>query len=83
MYHVSLTEEQIAELTKRRRASKTRPRVHQRLEMIRLASLGWSIPQIARHLELTKSQVRHSASEPPEEFEAAFRLDADQPVRLA
>jgi transposase len=27
--------------------------------MVRLANLGWSIPKIAQHLELTESRVRH------------------------
>lgn len=59
MYRVTLTEEQVAELTRRRRDPRTRPRVQQRLEMVRLANLGWSIPRIARHCERTESRVRH------------------------
>ena len=59
MYRIVLTEEQVGELTRRRRDPKTKPRVQHRLEMVRLASLGWSIPQIARHCHLTESRVRH------------------------
>ena len=59
MYRVTLTEEQIAELTRRCRDPKTKPRVHHRLEMVRLANAGWSIPKIARHCEVTESRVRH------------------------
>ena len=59
MYRVALTEEQVTELTRRRRDPATRPRVRDRLEMIRLSHAGWSIPRIARHLELTESRVRH------------------------
>ncbi len=59
MYRVVLTGEQVAELSKRRRDPNTKPRVHQRLEMVRLASMGWRIPKIARHCHLTESRVRH------------------------
>ena len=59
MYRVSLTDDQVTELTRRRRDPKTKPRVHQLLEMVRLASRGWSVPQIARHYRLTESRVRH------------------------
>ena len=59
MYRVILTEEQAAELTRRRRDPKTQPRVRERLEMVRLSNKGWSIPRIAEHLDLTESRVRH------------------------
>jgi putative transposase len=59
MYRVTLTAEQAAELTRRRRDPKTKPRVRERLEMVRLSDKGWSIPQIAQHFELTESRVRH------------------------
>jgi transposase len=59
MYLVALTEEQVTELIRRRRDPATRPRVRDRLEMIRLSNMGWSIPRIAQHLELTESRVRH------------------------
>jgi transposase len=59
MYRVVLTQEQTAELTRRRRDPATKPRVRDRLEMIRLSNMGWSIPKIAQHRELTESRVRH------------------------
>jgi transposase len=59
MYRVTLTAEQAAELTRRRRDPRAKPRVRERLEMVRLSDKGWSIPQIAQHLELTESRVRH------------------------
>jgi transposase len=59
MYRVSLTEEQVAELTRRRRDPRTKPRVRERLEMVRLAHVGWRIPRIACHCELTESRVRY------------------------
>jgi len=34
-------------------------RTRERLEMLRLANTGWSIPTIARHCGLTESRVRH------------------------
>src|SRR5687767_3736889 len=59
MYRVSLSEEQVAELTRLRRDPRTKPRTRDRLEMVRLANNGWSIPRIARHFEITESRVRH------------------------
>ncbi len=59
MYRVTLTAEQAAELIRRRRDPKTKPRRRDRLEMVRLSDKGWSIPQIARHFDLTESRVRH------------------------
>jgi transposase len=59
MYRVALTAEQAAELIRGRRDPKTKPRVRERLEMVRLSDKGWSIPQIAQHFDLTESRVRH------------------------
>jgi transposase len=59
MYRVALTEEQAAELARRRRDPATRPRVRDRLEMVRLSNMAWSVPRIARHVGLTESRVRH------------------------
>jgi transposase len=59
MYRVSLSDERVAELTKRRRDPTTKPRTRDRLEMIRLANRGWSIPKIAQHCGLTESRVRY------------------------
>ncbi|HEV2121853.1 MAG TPA: helix-turn-helix domain-containing protein, partial [Chloroflexota bacterium] len=46
-------------MNRRCRDSKTRPRTRDRLEMLRLAHAGWSIPRIARHFGRTESRVRH------------------------
>ncbi len=59
MYRVTLTGEQIAELNRRCRDSQTTPRTRDRLEMLRLAHAGWSIPKIAEHFGRTESRVRH------------------------
>ena len=59
MYRVTLTTEQLAELNRRCRDPKTKPRTRDRLEMLRLSHAGWSIPRIAGHLGLTQSRVRH------------------------
>jgi transposase len=59
MYRVSLTADQIAELNRLCRDPKTKPPTRSRLEMLRLANTGWSIPRIARHFDLTESRVRH------------------------
>jgi len=59
MYRVSLTADQIAELNRLCRDPKTKPPTRSRLEMLRLANTGWSIPRIARHFDLTESRARH------------------------
>jgi hypothetical protein len=59
MYRVTLTQEQLADLARLRRDPRTKPRVRDRLEMVRLSDLGWSIPRIAAHCGLTESRVRH------------------------
>ncbi len=59
MYRVCLTGQQIMELNRLCRDPKTKPPTRTRLEMLRLAHAGWSIPQIARHFCLTESRVRH------------------------
>ena len=59
MYRVLLTTEQIAELNRLCRDPNTKPPTRGRLEMLRLAHAGWSIPQIARHFQVTESRVRH------------------------
>ena len=59
MIRVVLTESQVSELTRLRRDAKTRPRTRDRLEMVRLANLGWNIPKIAQHFQMTESRVRH------------------------
>lgn len=59
MYRVILSDEQVVELTRLRRDPRTKPRTRDRLEMVRLANNGWSIPKIAQHFEITESRVRH------------------------
>ena len=59
MYRVHLTEEQRQELKRRMRARDAMPRTRDRLEMVRLADLGWSIPRIARHLDISEVRVRY------------------------
>lgn len=59
MYRVALTAEQIAELNRRCHDPKTRPKTRDRLEMLRLANAGWSVPKVARHFALTQSRARH------------------------
>jgi transposase len=53
---VSLTEAERAELRARARAAD--PRTRDRLEMVRLADAGWSVPRIARHLGCHEQTAR-------------------------
>ncbi len=59
MYRVSLTAEQMTELNRLCRDPKTKPPTRTRLEMLRLAHAGWTIPQTARHFEVTERRVRY------------------------
>ena len=59
MYRVHLTEEQRAELQRRTRDPQVMPRTRDRLEMVRLADAGWSIPKIASHLRGSEKRVRY------------------------
>lgn len=56
MIRVTLTAAQRAEVRARTRAAA--PRIRDRLEMVRLADAGWSIPRIACHLGLHAQTVR-------------------------
>ena len=56
MIRVSLTDAERAEL--RARARTAAPRTRDRLEMVRLADAGWSVPRIARHLGCHEQTVR-------------------------
>jgi transposase len=59
MYRVRLTDAQRQELNQRAHAPRVMPRTRDRLEMLRLSDAGWSIPRIARHLDLSEQTVRH------------------------
>ena len=59
MYRVLLTEEQLIELNRLCRARTTKPSTRSRLEMLRLAHAGWTIPRIAKHFDVTESRVRY------------------------
>lgn len=58
MYRVTLTEEQRQELKRRAHQADITPSTRDRLEMVRLADAGWTIPQIARHLQQHEQTVR-------------------------
>ncbi len=59
MYRVQLSDEQQRELPRRTHQPGIRPRTRDRLEMVRLAHSGRSVPQIARHLGISEKRVRH------------------------
>lgn len=58
MIRVTLTPAQRDELRTRTRAVGITPRTRDRLEMVRLADAGWSVPAIARHLGCHEQTVR-------------------------
>ncbi len=58
MIRVRLTPADHEELRALTRARTTDPRTRDRLEMLRLADAGWSIPHIARHLRCHEQTVR-------------------------
>ena len=59
MYRVTLTDEQRLELNRRAHQTGISPSTRDRLEMIRLADAGWSIPRIAGHLHQHEQTVRY------------------------
>ena len=59
MYRVHLTTEERQEMKQRSRAVGMAPRVRERLEMVRLADSGQSVPRIARYLQVHEQTVRH------------------------
>ena len=59
MYRVRLTDAQREELQRRAHEPGVMPRTRDRLEMVRLAAAGWSIPQIAAHLAIHEQRVRY------------------------
>jgi transposase len=58
MYRITLTDEQRHELRTRTRQAGLAPSTRDRLEMVRLADAGWSVPRIARHLGQHEHTVR-------------------------
>ena len=58
MYRIALTDEQRHELRQRTRQPGLAPSTRDRLEMVRLADAGWSVPKIARHLGQHEQTVR-------------------------
>lgn len=59
MYRVRLTDAQRQELKRRAHEPGVMPRTRDRLEMVRLSAVGWSVPRIALHLDLSEQTVRH------------------------
>lgn len=58
MIRVELNDEQREELRRRSHERDIAPRTRDRLEMVRLADAGWSIPRIGRHLGYHEQTVR-------------------------
>ena len=58
MYRIALTDAQRQELRQRTRQKGLAPSTRDRLEMVRLADAGWSVPKIARHLGQHEQTVR-------------------------
>jgi transposase len=58
MYHITLSDEQRHELRQRTHAAGIAPSTRDRLEMVRLCDVGWSVPRIARHLGQHEQTVR-------------------------
>ncbi len=58
MYRIALSDDQRDELRQRTRQGGLAPSTRDRLEMVRLADAGWSVPRIARHLGQHEHTVR-------------------------
>jgi transposase len=58
MYRIILTPQQRQDLHQRTRQAGLAPSTRDRLEMVRLAAAGWSVPKIARHLGQHEQTVR-------------------------
>ncbi len=58
MYRVALTDDQRVELRQRTHQRGLPASTRDRLEMVRLADAGWTVPAIARHLGLHEQTVR-------------------------
>lgn len=78
MYRVTLTDEQREELRRRTHAPGVAPRTRDRLEMIRLADRGFTIPRIAALLSISEPRVRHWIKR---FLDAGFDALPDQPHR--
>jgi transposase len=59
MYRVHLEDAARIELKRRTQQHALAPRTRERLEMVRLSDAGWSVPQIASHLQAHPQTVRH------------------------
>jgi putative transposase len=59
MYRVCLTDAQREDLQRRAHDKSVMPRTRDRLEMVRLADAGFSIPKIAAHLQIHEQRVRY------------------------
>ncbi|HEX2194228.1 MAG TPA: helix-turn-helix domain-containing protein [Candidatus Limnocylindria bacterium] len=59
-FRIKLTPEQRAELHRRARKRVVPPRLRDRLEMVRLSDLDWSVPKIAAYLGCHEQTVRKS-----------------------
>lgn len=57
-FRIELTPGQRAELHRRARERVVPPRLRDRLEMVRLSDLGWSVPKIAAYLGAHEQTVR-------------------------
>jgi len=58
MYRITLTDAQHQELRQRTHDQGIAPTTRDRLEMVRLAAAGWSVPRIAAHLGQHEQTVR-------------------------
>lgn len=58
MYRVHFDDTARQELIRRAHQAKIAPSTRDRLEMLRLSDAGWSIPKIARHLQMHQQTVR-------------------------
>jgi putative transposase len=58
MYRITLTDDQRQDLRQRTRRAGIAPSLRDRLEMVRLSDVGWSVPKIARHLGAHENTVR-------------------------
>lgn len=58
MYRITLTDHQRQDLRQRTRQAGIAPSTRDRLEMVRLSDVGWSVPKIAQHLGQHEQTVR-------------------------